>query len=98
MPTNYPDLFSSISGYEDIATDKNQLAYSKMTPFEDLYIRAKLQAKLWEGIYYLRTGKYYKFDNNQFNELISKYPVNIIVVSYTIIEVSIEKNFECIFI
>ena len=63
--------------YEDIATDKNQLAYSKMTPFEDLYIRAKLQAKIWEGIIYLRTGKYFKFDNNEFNKLITKYPVNI---------------------
>ena len=63
--------------YEDIATDKNQLAYSKMTPFEDLYIRSMLQAKIWEGIVYLRTGKYFKFDNAEFNNLISKYPVNI---------------------
>jgi len=70
---DYPNRFL----YEDIATDKNQLAYSKMTPFEDLYVRSMLQAKIWEGIVYLRTGKYYKFNNNEFNELISKYPVNI---------------------
>ena len=63
--------------YEDIATDKNQLAYSKMKPFEDLYIRSKLQAKLWEGIIYLRTGKYFKYNNSEFNELIGKYPINI---------------------
>lgn len=63
--------------YGDIVTDKNQPAYSSMTPYQDLYTRSVLQAKLWEAVLQLRNGHFYHFNNDEFNEIISKYPANI---------------------
>ena len=48
-----------------------------MTPFQDLYTRSVLQAKIWEGVLQLRNGNFYHFDNNEFNKIISAYPANI---------------------
>lgn len=70
---DYPNKFL----YDDIVTDKNQPAYSAMSPYQDLYTRSVLQAKLWEGVLQLRNGNFYHFDNEEFNEVISKYPANI---------------------
>ena len=70
---DYPNKFL----YDDIVTDKNQPAYSSMTPFQDLYTRSVLQAKIWEGVLQLRNGNFYHFDNNEFNKIISAYPANI---------------------
>lgn len=70
---DYPNKFL----YDDIVTDKNQPAYSAMSPYQDLYTRSVLQAKLWEGVLQLRNGHFYHFDNEEFNEVISKYPANI---------------------
>lgn len=63
--------------YGDIVTDKNQPAYSSMTPYQDLYTRSVLQAKLWEAVLQLRNGHFYHFNNDEFNEIIGKYPANI---------------------
>lgn len=70
---DYPNKFL----YSDIVTDKNQPAYSSMTPYQDLYTRSVLQAKIWEGVLQLRNGHFYHFDNDEFNTIISKYPANI---------------------
>lgn len=70
---DYPNRFL----YTDIVTDKNQPAYSSMTPYQDLYTRSILQAKIWEGVLQLRNGHFYNFDNAEFNKIISAYPANI---------------------
>lgn len=70
---DYPNKFL----YGDIVTDKNQPAYSSMTPYQDLYTRSVLQAKIWEGVLQLRNGNFYHFDNDEFNKIISAYPANI---------------------
>ena len=70
---DYPNSFL----YKDIVEDKNQPAYSAMSPYQDLYIRSVIQAKIWEGVLQLRNGHFYHFNNDEFNEFISKYPANI---------------------